>query len=392
MKRKYLFIFIFVFLFTSVIIILYNNYKNINSVAIEVETLMENMTIEEKISQMLILNYDGNFVDGALIETLNEKTPGGFIITKENITTFDKTKKFIDDLKSNSKIPLIISVDQEGGRVQRLQYLSDVNPTDIPYMYYLGKTNDIDLSYEVGKVMAYEMRTLGINVVYAPVLDVYSNYKNTVIGMRSFGSSSELVSEMAISLAKGLEDNGIIATYKHFPGHGDTAVDSHYNLPIINKTKEELSKLELIPFKNAISNNAKIIMVGHIAFPDITGNNIPASLSKTIVTDLLKKELGYDGLVITDALNMKAVTKNYSEEEIHVKAIQAGCDLLLMSSGSSEIIEYIKNNISEDRIDESVKKILLFKYKYLSLDNSLDKSYLGDISYKQVIDKIPVFD
>ena len=194
---------------------------------------------------------------------------------------------------------------------------------------------------------------------------------------------------MCTSLGKGLEDNGIIATYKHFPGHGDTATDSHTSLPVINKTYEELLNNELIPFKKAIENNAKIIMIGHISFPSLTGNNTPASLSKEVITNLLKNKLGYDGLVITDALNMGALTNNYTDEEIYVKAVAAGVDLLLMPSDAKEAVEAIKNNISEERIDESVKKILLFKYTYLK-DNVLDESYLNSKAHQDIINKIPV--
>jgi beta-N-acetylhexosaminidase len=193
---------------------------------------------------------------------------------------------------------------------------------------------------------------------------------------------------MAISLAKGLEDNNVIATYKHFPGHGDTDVDSHIDLPVSNKTLQELENEELIPFKSAIENNAKIIMIGHIALPEITGDDTPASLSKVIITDILKNQMGYKGLVITDALNMSALTKNYSYEEIYIKAIDAGVDLLLMPNSSKEAVEYIKNSVSEERIDESVRKILTFKYTYLTGVNNLDITYLGGEEHKQIIDQI----
>lgn len=364
--------------------------KDFNSMTTieKVEYRMKNMTLEEKIAQMLVVYYTGNTVDDNLKNTLTTVRPGGFILMKDNITTYDNTKKFVDDLKKYSEIPMIISIDQEGGMVQRLKNLSDVSVTQIPSMYDLGKTKDTSLAYRTGKVMAEEMRTLGINVVYAPVLDIYSNENNTVIGNRSFGHDAKTVAEMAISLAKGLEDNGVIATFKHFPGHGDTETDSHVNLPIISKTYEELVSLELKPFEQAIESGAKIIMIGHIALPNVTNDNTPASLSKTIITDILKEKLGYEGLVITDALNMGALTKNYSIEEIYTKAIQAGVDLLLMPNGSKQAVEFIKNNISEDRINESVEKILTFKYTYLEEDNSLDKSYLGSNEHKQIISEI----
>lgn len=396
MKNKKIIIFIMVITIIFIIGLLFFNFfvkgKKFEDMNVDekVNYLIDNMTLEQKIAQMLVVYYSSEIVDNSLIESLQEHPFGGFILVENNITTYDKTKKFVDDLQANSSIPLIISIDQEGGGVQRLQYLTDVNPTNIPYMYDLGNMNDEELAYNVGKVMAEELRTIGVNVVYAPVLDVYSNSENTVIGKRSFGTTKNIVSSMAISLGKGLEDNGIIATYKHFPGHGDTTIDSHYKLPIINKTYSDLKELELEPFNNAIKNDAKIIMIGHIALPKITGDNTPASLSKTIITDILKKDMNYDGLIITDALNMGALTNEYSYEEIYIKAIEAGVDLLLMPNGSKTAIEYIKNNVSEERINESVRKILTFKYLYLNVDNSLDKSYLGNSEHKDIISKIEV--
>lgn len=368
-----------------------NKIEDFQQLTIEnkVNNLMNEMTIEEKIGQMLIIYDTHETVDEELKQFIKDIKPSGFIINQSNITTFAKTKKYIEDLKLNSKIPLIISIDQEGGKVQRLQNLEDEKATYIPSMLDLGKTNDIELAYEVGRVLAEDMRTLGINVVYAPVCDVFSNPYNEVIGNRSFGSNPNLVANMCVSLGKGLEDNGIIATYKHFPGHGDTTTDSHTSLPIINKSYEELLNNELIPFKKAIENDAKIIMVGHIAFPDLTNDNIPASLSKKIITNLLKNDLGYDGLVITDALNMGALINNYSDEDIYVKAVEAGVDILLMPNDAKEAIDIIKENISIERIDESVKKILIFKYTYLK-DNILDESYLNNKEHQEIISKIPI--
>ena len=358
----------------------------------EVKNKMSKMNLEQKIAQMLILYSTSDTVSDDFKNTLKIYNPGGFILMKENITTFDKTKKFVDDLQKNSDIPMIISIDQEGGNVQRLLELKDVKPTNIPYMYYLGQTNDTNLAYEVGKLMAEELRTIGVNVDYAPVLDIYSNKDNKVIGKRSFGTTPEQVTNMALSYAKGLEENGVIATYKHFPGHGDTSVDSHYNLPVITKSYDELKNFELIPFKKAIESDAKIIMIGHLNFTNITSDGVPSSLSEKIITDILKKDLGYKGLVITDALNMGALTKKYTDEEIYTKTINAGVDLLLMPNGSKKAIEYIKKNISEERINKSVEKILKFKYTYLKDYKTLDKSYLNSKEHQDIISKINVND
>lgn len=393
MKRIRVFIF---FLFILVLLVgcgsTKTNVTKEKKISIEdkVKQKMEKMTLEQKIAQMLVVYYTNDTVDDSLKETLKKYNLGGFILMKDNITTFDKTKKFVDDLQKNSDIPMIISIDQEGGKVQRLELLEDIKPTYIPSMYELGETNDKELAYQVGKVTAEELRTIGVNVVYAPVLDIYSNKDNEVIGTRSFGTTPEQVSDMAISYAKGLEENGVIATYKHFPGHGDTSTDSHYDLPVINKSYDELKNFELIPFKKAIENDAKIIMIGHLNITSI--DNEPSSLSKKIITDVLYKDLGYKGLVITDALNMGAITNNYTDEEIYTKTINAGTDLLLMPNGSKKTIEYIKKNISEERINKSVEKILKFKYTYLTNYKTLDKSYLNSKEHQDIISKINVND
>ena len=358
----------------------------------KVNNKLNSMSLDEKIGQLFVVAWRDSDTYDDLYRLFRDKKLGGFILFRENMDTYDKTKTLISNLQAYNDIPLIISMDQEGGLVQRLKYLKDVKATDIPYMYYLGKTKDENLAYQVGKVMARELRTIGVNVVFSPDIDIYSNPKNTVIGKRSFGSDYLLVNKMAGSLAKGLEETGVIPTYKHFPGHGDTDVDSHVDLPIIDKSYEELKDLELQTFSYAINNNAKLIMIGHLALPNITGDNTPASLSKVLITDVLKKDLNYNGLVITDALDMKALTNNYTQEEIIVKSINAGVDILLMPEDIEKSLEYVKNNISEERINESVKKILMFKYSYLENYELLDKDFLGCKEHKDIISKIPIKD
>ena len=339
------------------------NNKNttpvVETIEDKVDKQMSTMSLDEKIAQMLVIYYLSPTVDDDLLNVIKTYSPGGFILMLDNYSTFDETKKFIDTLNENSKIPMIISTDEEGGLVQRLKALTDVEVTDIPPMYDVGKTGDISKAKEVAKVLAEELRTLGINVTYAPDADIWTNPDNTVIGDRAFGNDPKTVSNMAIAFNQALEENGIMGCFKHFPGHGDTLADSHYSLPVVNKTYEDIKSLELIPFQNAIENGAKMIMVGHIALPNITGDDTPASLSKKIITDILKNDLNYKGLIITDALNMGALTENYTDEEIVTKAVSAGADLLLMPNGTAKTIEYIKNNISEDRINESVKKMNL---------------------------------
>ncbi|MBR3209913.1 MAG: glycoside hydrolase family 3 protein [Bacilli bacterium] len=352
----------------------------------EIDKIIESMSLEQKIAQMLVLECP--VIPTNAEEYLKETPIGGIILMRECITSFEETKNYVSNFQKNSPYPVIISIDHEGGSVQRLGYLSDVSVSDIPFMYNVGKKNDSSLTHDIGKVLAEEVRAIGVNVDFAPDIDIFSNPRNKAIGKRSFGEDASLVSTMGVSLAKGLEDNNVISCFKHFPGHGDTDVDSHVSFPIINKSLDELNSLEFVPFKEVINAGAKMIMVGHIALPAITGDDTPSSLSKSVI-DVLKNDLGYKGLVISDGLNMGALTKIYSNEEIAIKAVEAGNDLLLMPLDGVKTIEYIKNSsISEERINESVRKILKFKYKYLNNDNFLDGSYLNSEEHKQIINRV----
>ncbi len=347
---------------------------------IKIEETISKMTLREKIGQMLIISYESDYTD-ELENILNEVKPSGFIVFPQNITTYEETVEYISNVRKTESIPMFISIDQEGGRVQRIKNIPDINVQTIPSMLELGKTNDSELSYKVGSVLAKEIAAFGINLDFAPVIDIFSNPNNTVIGDRAFGTDSQTVINMAIPFAKGMESEDIIPVYKHFPGHGDTDADSHVELPIITKTKEELYENELLPFKAAIQNNAKMIMIGHIALPNITGDYTPASLSKVIIDEILRKEMGFDGVVITDAINMKALQDNYTLEEICNYSINAGVDIILMPLEPIQTlntIEKLVNNgtISEERINDSVERILRLKYstkldekKYLKKDN-----------------------
>ena len=360
------------------------------SIEEKVNYKLEKMTLDEKIAQMLVVYYVGSNYDDTLKSVITEVKPGGFILMENNITTYENTLNLVKSMQKDSEIPMLITIDNEGGNVQRFTNISDLEVSDVPSMYNVGLKNDKTLAYNIGKLMALELRTIGVNVDFAPVLDVFSNPNNKVIGNRAFSSDANIVSTLGLSVGKGLEDNKVMACYKHFPGHGNTDVDSHYDMPVINKSLEELYDEELIPFKNAIDNGASMIMIGHINMPKISNDDKPASLSYEIVTNLLKNKLNYKGLVITDALNMGALKNTYTDKEIYVHAINAGVDLLLMPNGSRNAIKYIKeaidsNDVKVSQIDESVKKILTYKYKYLS-DNYLDKSYLNSTEHQKILE------
>ena len=358
-----------------------------------IERILSEMTLEEKIGQMIIMSYRNPTVDSTLENTLKTVKPGGFILFKENITTYEDTINLIKTIKSSNDIPLWIGIDQEGGNVQRLKALQDYPVSDIPYMNVIGQTNNTDYARQIGKVMAEELRVFGINMDFAPDIDIWTNPDNTVIGKRSFGSNPTLVSQMGIALGDSLLQHQIIPVYKHFPGHGNTAEDSHYALPVVTKTLDELLSSDLIPFQDAIAHDVPIIMVGHLAIPNITNDTTPASLSKVMIKDILKEKLGYKGLVITDALDMGALTQNYTEEEIYTMAINAGVDILLMPQESKNCVKIVANavrtgKISESQIDESVRKILKLKYdtiadtynQYAPIDNLNSEEHQSIIS------------
>ena len=358
----------------------------------EKDNKIDEMSLEEKIGQLLIISYRKDDIKEKLPTILEEVKPGGFILFSENITTYDDTINLIKSIKNNNDIPLFIGIDEEGGNVQRLKNLKDYKTSDIPYMSYVKTIND---AYNLGKVIAEELRVFGINLDFAPVIDCNWDNPKSVIGKRAFEGDYTTVAKLGVSLAKGLKNNKVIPTYKHFPNHGATATDSHQDLPVINKTEEELLNNDLIPYQEAIKNNADMIMISHLALPKITKDYTPASLSYEIITNLLKKKLGFKGLVVTDALNMQALTKNYSEKEILIKAINAGADLLLMPEDPVNAVKIIKEAvngglISEERINESVEKILSLKDSTIknNYNEYLDVSYLNSSEHQDIINSI----
>lgn len=362
----------------------------------EIQDKIASMTLREKIGQMLIISTNKTEYDEELELLLKEVKPSGVVLFSNNITTYENTVKLITGIKGSSNIPMLIGIDQEGGRVQRIKDMSDVNILTIPYMFEVGKTKDKELAYNVGKVVAKEIAAFGINLDFAPVIDIFSNPNNTVIGQRAFGTDAQTVIDMAIPFANGMMSEGIIPVYKHFPGHGDTESDSHIELPISSKTKEELLEKELLPFKAAIENDAQIIMTAHIALPSITGDYTPATLSTKVINDILRQDLGFKGVVITDAVNMGAISDNYTSEEVYKYSINAGVDIILMPEDAKEainIIEKLVNDgtITETRINDSVKRILTLKYENkLDEPKELNKENIGTQESIDIINKINI--
>lgn len=340
---------------------------------------MAEMSLEEKIGQLFIVGLEGYSLDDNSLEMIEKHHVGGFILFKRNIKDVEQLVALTNALKaanSNNKIPLFISVDEEGGIVSRMPE----GVKKLPSSGSLGRLGSEELSYEVGKILGYELKLFGFNMNFAPVLDINSNPQNPVIGERAFGSDKELVSKLGIQTMKGIQSQGIISVVKHFPGHGDTSVDSHVGLPRVDHGLERLREFELVPFAKAIESGADAVMVAHILFPQIDPEN-PSTLSKAIITDILKEEMGFEGVVITDDMTMGAIMENYSIGEAVVKSILAGSDLILVCHGHENGLQAItaireaveEGAISEDRIDESVYKILKLKKKYNLSDQPVEK-------------------
>jgi len=369
--------------------------KKVDEKANFIKTKMSEMSLDEKIGQMLMIYDYSKEMNDKLETEIKEVQPGGFIVFGPNFTDYDKTKELIANISSLTEIPMLIAVDEEGGKVQRLKSLKNVSVTDIPDMTTLGKTGSENLAYEVGKIIGTEVSTLGINTVFGPVLDV--GPKNSSLSDRLISSDKNIVKKLGVKIGEGIESVNVLPVYKHFPGIGNSTIDSHLDLPLIKATKDELFENELVSFKEAIKSGSSMIMVGHAAYPNVTGSNIPASLSSVIINDILRGELGFKGVVVSDALNMKAVTNNYSEKEIYEMAINAGCDILLMPKEPKKTVKIIKELINENKvtlkqIDESVERILYLKYFKINDFEILDKSYLGTEESKKIVEEIKNYD
>lgn len=351
-----------------------------------IDYLISKMSLKEKIGQLLYIDYRKTNekiigMTNDFEKILNEYKPGGFILFNSNISDFNNTKKFIKDIQSINGNNMFIGIDQEGGSVQRLG--SNVGFKKIPAASLI---NDKEEAYLLGKEVGMELFSIGVNMNMAPVMDIWSNPENIVMMNRTYGSDPYEVSEKALSFAKGLKEVKIIPVVKHFPGHGSTNVNSHIDLPMLYKTKEELYNLELIPFIAAIKEKISCIMVGHILLSKL--DKYPASTSEVIVDKLLRKELGYNGIVMTDSLKMKALTKYYNDYEISYRCIKAGNDCILMPNDIRISFNAIYNavndgKISINRINTSLRRILSLKLEM----GLLDKEYLLYIKQRNALKK-----
>ena len=331
--------------------------------------MIAEMTIEEKVGQLIMVGFEGTQANEAIETHIRERFVGGVVLFSRNIQSPKQTAELTNELQrlagaTAHQIPLFIGIDQEGGWVIRLRDGATVLPGNMA----LGATDSTELAERAGEITAVELAAVGVNLNFAPVMDVNNNLHNPVIGRRSFGESSELVSRLGVAYIQGLQRNGVLATAKHFPGHGDTTVDSHFDLPTVNHDLKRIHALELQPFRAAIDADVAAIMTAHIVYPALDADR-PATISSTILTDLLRKELRFDGLIITDDMEMKAIDDRYQSGEAAVMAIEAGADIVMVLWTPVKQIEVFdallsavkSGRISQARLDQSVERILKSK-------------------------------
>lgn len=347
-----------------------NITKDLDKKAVKyADSLYAKLSMDERIGQLYIValytNKDQNHISGVR-KLVEQERIGGIILMQDDA---EQEIALVNEFQKKSRVPMLFGMDAEWGLYQRIK-----TAHKFPWAMTLGAIQDNNLVYEMASKIAKDAKKMGIYWNFAPVVDVNTNPKNPIIGNRSFGSDVQNVIAKSLAYAQGLQDNGVLAAIKHFPGHGDTDVDSHLDLPVVKHSLERLNKIELAPFKALMDKKIGGAMIAHLYVPQLEkGKNIPASISYDIVTNLLKNKFRYEGLVITDALNMNAVAKKYPAGELDLRAFKAGNDVLLFSqdvpTGKKLIKEAIqKGEVSEKRLEESVKKILKTKY-LLGLQN-----------------------
>lgn len=346
------------------------------------EKRLKAMSLEEKVGQLFIVRPEalaGRLAKGnthavtkickTIQKNIKKYNVGGVAMFSQNITTPGQITKLNKDLQKSAKTGLFICVDEEGGSVARIANNRKFKVKKYSSMQSVGKTGKTSKAKAACYTIGRYLKKYGFNLDFAPVADVNTNPKNIVIGKRAFGSSPGLVSKMVDAGIKGFHKAGVMTCVKHFPGHGDTKGDTHTGYVSVNRTWAQLNKRELLPFKKAITSPTDLVMVAHITADNVTGDELPASLSRQMITKRLRGTLKYKGVVITDTMEMGAIVKNYSSGESAVMAIQAGADIILMPQNFTEayraVCEAVRDGkISEKRLDESVLRILRLKEKY----------------------------
>lgn len=332
------------------------------------EEILSGMTLHEKVCQLFIVYPEAitgvsrvTAAGETTRKALEEYPVGGFLYDRKNMVSKEQLTDMLTTVQTYSEIPLILTCDEEGGRVNRL--MSTVGTTWVgPMLDY--KDQGTDVAFENARTIAADLVSCGFNTDLAPVADVWSNPENTVIGDRAYSDDFQQAAELVAAAVDGFHDGGVATAIKHFPGHGDTSADSHEGAVYVERTLEELRQEELVPFQAGIDAGTDMVMVGHLIVSDV--DDQPAPFSYAIVTELLREEMGFDGVVITDGLQMKAMTDAYSSAEIALKAVKAGVDLLLCPEDLHSAVAALEGAVEDgtlpaERLDESVLRILTLK-------------------------------
>ncbi|NUU76204.1 beta-N-acetylhexosaminidase [Paenibacillus xylanilyticus] len=345
------------------------------------------MTLREKIGQMLLCGFHGTEANGDVERLLQTYPIGGVIYFARNIESPEQVERLSAGLQKiateSGHLPLWISIDQEGGMVARITNGIALMPGQMA-IAAAGSTED---AYEAAYISGLELTSMGINMNFAPVLDINNNAANPVIGVRSFGESPQMVADYGVQTIAGIQKAGIAATAKHFPGHGDTDTDSHLDLPVIAHDRERVERVELVPFQAAIAEGVDAIMSAHIYFPALEPQRLPVTLSHTVLSGLLRQKLGYEGIIVTDCMEMNAIAVHYGTVEAAVMAVEAGADLVLISHTAQLQVEAFEaleaavksGRISESRIDESVARLLMHKGKRGLLEMGMDVTAKAEV-------------
>lgn len=367
----------------------------------EVDSLLAQMSLPEKVGQVFMTVFEGPEVSDSLHRLIADCHIGGIILYSitGNLQHPLQIQRLTREIQSLAKIPLLISIDQEGGAVLRLPQQA----TPFPSAMALGATGSVDLAWQMARGIAEELRALGIRVNFAPVIDVNSNPRNPIIGTRAFGSDLTQVIRLGQAMVEGYREGGVIPTLKHFPGHGDTGVDSHLGLPRIEHGIEHVHQIDLEPFRSLIEQGAEMVMTAHVVVPALGSGDRPATLSSAVLETWLRQHLGFDGVIITDSLTMGALDKTWNGPEAAVLAFQAGADLLLFGadrghdlSEGRHAYDYLltqveAGSISEDRLNLSVTRILKLKARYGLLSRqepASDLSQVGSVEHHRLADRI----
>ena len=363
----------------------------------DVEARFSVMTTEEKVGQLFCVSLsESESLTEADREMLQDCHFGNIILYSANIRSCSQlaalNASLLDTISADTGICPFIAVDQEGGTVMRI-----VDACTAPPAMAVGSAGDPSLARQLGEMMGAQLRTLGINVNLAPVADINSNPDNPVIGSRSFSEDPEIAAVFVSAYTEGLQSAGVLACLKHFPGHGNTALDSHTALPSVSYSRQRLDSAELVPFRAGIAAGAAMTLVGHILYPALGADTVPASLSRSVIEGVLREELGFGGLVVTDSLSMGAITNTWGEGEACIMAVNAGTDVLLINDSEENLREAYKavllavedGRIAQSRLDEAVRRILNAKNEYGILDGNRPSAALPDTeAYSALLDVI----